>query len=105
MNVVPKVTTKQKTQRSDAPLPPASWVVSLLLFFSTDPSMVSAYMYPAGATGGQAAPQGPAAPTTSPAYSSYQPTPSQGYQVGGQGCSPPLGRPLGARPAPITPFS
>lgn len=66
--------------------------------------MVSTYVYPAGAAGGQAAPQGPAGPTTSPAYSSYQPTPSQGYQVGGQGRSPPPGGPLGARPAPITPF-
>ncbi|XP_024409559.2 hepatocyte growth factor-regulated tyrosine kinase substrate isoform X1 [Desmodus rotundus] len=45
-----------------------------------DPSMVSAYMYPAGATGTQAAPQGPAGPSASPAYSSYQPTPTQGYQ-------------------------
>lgn len=43
--------------------------------------MVSAYMYPAGAAGAQAAPQGPAGPTTSPAYSSYQPTPTQGYQT------------------------
>ncbi|XP_075760292.1 hepatocyte growth factor-regulated tyrosine kinase substrate isoform X2 [Pelodiscus sinensis] len=43
-----------------------------------DPGMVGAYMYPAG--GGQAAPQGQAAPTTTPAYSSYQPTPTQGYQ-------------------------
>nr|KAF6456362.1 hepatocyte growth factor-regulated tyrosine kinase substrate [Rousettus aegyptiacus] len=45
-----------------------------------DPSMVSAYMYPAGTTGAQAAPQGPAPASTSPAYSSYQPTPAQGYQ-------------------------
>lgn len=42
-------------------------------------------MYPAGAAGAQAAPQGPAGPTASPAYSSYQPTPTQGYQVGGWG--------------------
>lgn len=41
-------------------------------------------MYPAGAAGAQAAAQGPAGPTTSPAYSSYQPTPTQGYQVGGE---------------------
>ncbi|XP_019517503.1 PREDICTED: hepatocyte growth factor-regulated tyrosine kinase substrate isoform X1 [Hipposideros armiger] len=47
---------------------------------AADPSMVNAYMYPAGATGGQAAPQGPAGPSASPAYSSYQPTPTQGYQ-------------------------
>nr|KAF6415873.1 hepatocyte growth factor-regulated tyrosine kinase substrate [Molossus molossus] len=45
-----------------------------------DPSMVSTYMYPAGVAGAQAAPQGPAGPSTSPAYSSYQPTPTQGYQ-------------------------
>ncbi|XP_066090948.1 hepatocyte growth factor-regulated tyrosine kinase substrate isoform X1 [Saccopteryx bilineata] len=45
-----------------------------------DPSMVSAYMYPGGATGTQAASQGPAGPSASPAYSSYQPTPTQGYQ-------------------------
>ncbi|XP_072795935.1 hepatocyte growth factor-regulated tyrosine kinase substrate isoform X2 [Vicugna pacos] len=47
---------------------------------TADPSMVSAYMYPAGAAGTQAAPQGPPGPTASPAYSSYQPTPTQGYQ-------------------------
>ncbi|XP_051490960.1 hepatocyte growth factor-regulated tyrosine kinase substrate isoform X1 [Apus apus] len=46
----------------------------------TDPSMVNTYMYQAGTGSGQAAPQGPAAPTTTPAYSSYQPTPTQGYQ-------------------------
>lgn len=46
-------------------------------------------MYPAGAAGAQAAPQGPSGPTASPAYSSYQPTPTQGYQVGGRGSSPP----------------
>lgn len=50
--------------------------------FSPDPNMVNAYMYQAGGTNGQAAPppgQGP--PNTSPPYSNYQPTPSQGYQV------------------------
>ncbi|XP_059587888.1 hepatocyte growth factor-regulated tyrosine kinase substrate isoform X1 [Alligator mississippiensis] len=46
----------------------------------TDPGMVSAYMYQAGAGGGQATQQGQAVPTTTPAYSSYQPTPTQGYQ-------------------------
>ena len=51
-------------------------------------------MYPAGAAGTQAAPQGPAGPTTSPAYSSYQPTPTQGYQVGGEAAPSPT-RPLG----------
>ncbi|XP_010007897.1 PREDICTED: hepatocyte growth factor-regulated tyrosine kinase substrate, partial [Nestor notabilis] len=46
----------------------------------TDPSMVNAYMYQAGAGGGQAVQQGPTVPTTTPAYSSYQPTSTQGYQ-------------------------
>ncbi|XP_031207339.1 hepatocyte growth factor-regulated tyrosine kinase substrate isoform X4 [Mastomys coucha] len=47
---------------------------------TADPSMVSAYMYPTGAPGAQAAPQAQAGPTPSPAYSSYQPTPTPGYQ-------------------------
>ncbi|NWW98328.1 HGS kinase, partial [Caloenas nicobarica] len=47
----------------------------------TDPSMVNAYMYQPGTGSGQAAPQGPAVPTTTPAYSSYQPTATQGYQA------------------------
>ncbi|KAM6163942.1 hepatocyte growth factor-regulated tyrosine kinase substrate isoform 2-T2 [Rhynchocyon petersi] len=47
---------------------------------AADPNMVSAYMYPAGAGSTQAAPPGQPGPTTSPAYSSYQPTPTQGYQ-------------------------
>lgn len=55
-------------------------VLSQLTFVVTDPSMVSAYMYPTGAPGAQAAPQAQAGPTTSPAYSSYQPTPTPGYQ-------------------------
>ncbi|XP_067164758.1 hepatocyte growth factor-regulated tyrosine kinase substrate isoform X1 [Apteryx mantelli] len=46
----------------------------------TDPNMVNAYMYPPGAGSGQVAQQGQAVPTTTPAYSSYQPTPTQGYQ-------------------------
>ncbi|XP_037769763.1 hepatocyte growth factor-regulated tyrosine kinase substrate isoform X2 [Chelonia mydas] len=45
-----------------------------------DPNMVNAYVYQAGAGSGQAAPQGQVVPTTNPAYSSYQPTPTQGYQ-------------------------
>ncbi|XP_030390495.1 hepatocyte growth factor-regulated tyrosine kinase substrate isoform X3 [Gopherus evgoodei] len=45
-----------------------------------DPNMVNAYVYQAGAGGGQAAAQGQVVPTTNPAYSSYQPTPTQGYQ-------------------------
>ncbi|NXP45968.1 HGS kinase, partial [Heliornis fulica] len=55
----------------------------------TDPSMVNAYMYPPGAGGGQAAQQGQAVPTTTPAYSSYQPTPTQGYQATSQSQSIP----------------
>ncbi|EHB09332.1 Hepatocyte growth factor-regulated tyrosine kinase substrate [Heterocephalus glaber] len=47
---------------------------------AADPSMVSAYMYPAGAPGSQAASQAPAGPAPSSAYSSYQPTPAPGYQ-------------------------
>ncbi|XP_036268105.1 hepatocyte growth factor-regulated tyrosine kinase substrate isoform X2 [Pipistrellus kuhlii] len=46
-----------------------------------DPSVVSTYMYSAAVTGAQTAPQGPAGPAASPAYSSYQPTPTQGYQA------------------------
>ncbi|XP_043384569.1 hepatocyte growth factor-regulated tyrosine kinase substrate isoform X7 [Chelonia mydas] len=45
-----------------------------------NPNMVNAYVYQAGAGSGQAAPQGQVVPTTNPAYSSYQPTPTQGYQ-------------------------
>ncbi|NXU60006.1 HGS kinase, partial [Turnix velox] len=60
---------------------------SALPVTGTDPSMVSAYMYqPAG--GGQAQ-QGQAVPTTTPAYSSYQPTPTQGYQAPSQSQSIP----------------
>ena len=43
--------------------------------------MVNAYMYQTAGTNGQPAPPGQAPPTTSPPYSSYQPTPTQGYQV------------------------
>ncbi|XP_066469885.1 hepatocyte growth factor-regulated tyrosine kinase substrate isoform X2 [Tiliqua scincoides] len=49
----------------------------------TDPNMVSTYMYPAGTNSAHTAPQGQAVPTTNPAYSSYQPTPTQGYQNAG----------------------
>ncbi|KAG7262645.1 hypothetical protein CRUP_001485, partial [Coryphaenoides rupestris] len=48
---------------------------------ATDPNMVNAYMYQTAGTNGQpAGPPGQAPPTTSPPYSSYQPTPTQGYQ-------------------------
>lgn len=48
--------------------------------------MVNAYMYQPGAGSGQAAPQGAAVPTTTPAYSSYQPTATQGYQASAVAC-------------------
>uniref|UniRef100_A0A8C5KVV3 Hepatocyte growth factor-regulated tyrosine kinase substrate n=1 Tax=Jaculus jaculus TaxID=51337 RepID=A0A8C5KVV3_JACJA len=47
---------------------------------TADPSMVNTYMYPTGAPGAPAAPQAQAGPTASPAYSSYQPTPTPAYQ-------------------------
>uniref|UniRef100_G1KT54 Hepatocyte growth factor-regulated tyrosine kinase substrate n=1 Tax=Anolis carolinensis TaxID=28377 RepID=G1KT54_ANOCA len=47
----------------------------------TDPNMVGTYMYSTGTNSAQTAPQGQPVPTTNPAYSSYQPTPTQGYQV------------------------
>lgn len=42
---------------------------------------MNAYMYQPGTSSGQGPQQGPAVPTTTPAYSSYQPTPTQGYQA------------------------
>uniref|UniRef100_A0A4W4G341 Hepatocyte growth factor-regulated tyrosine kinase substrate n=1 Tax=Electrophorus electricus TaxID=8005 RepID=A0A4W4G341_ELEEL len=48
---------------------------------ATDPNMVNAYMYQTAGTGGQPAAPGQAPPTTSPAYTSYQPTSTQAYQV------------------------
>lgn len=56
-------------------------VASISALSAPDPSMVNAYMYQPGAGSGQAAQQGQAVPTTTPAYSSYQPTPTQGYQA------------------------
>ncbi|XP_066560246.1 hepatocyte growth factor-regulated tyrosine kinase substrate isoform X3 [Amia ocellicauda] len=47
---------------------------------ATDPNMVNAYLYQAAGSSGQSAAPGQAVPTTSPAYSSYQPTPTQAYQ-------------------------
>lgn len=69
------------TMYMSQPAPAASGPYPSMPAAAADPSMVSAYMYPAGAAGAQAAAQGPAGPTTSPAYSSYQPTPTQGYQT------------------------
>uniref|UniRef100_A0A3P9C0L6 Hepatocyte growth factor-regulated tyrosine kinase substrate n=1 Tax=Maylandia zebra TaxID=106582 RepID=A0A3P9C0L6_9CICH len=63
---------------------------------TTDPNMVNAYMYPPPGTNGQPAPPpGQAPPTTSPPYSTYQPTPTQGYQnVASQAQSmPPMSQP------------
>uniref|UniRef100_A0AAY4BP49 FYVE-type domain-containing protein n=1 Tax=Denticeps clupeoides TaxID=299321 RepID=A0AAY4BP49_9TELE len=48
---------------------------------ATDPNMVNAYMYQNTGTAGQPAAPGQTPPTSNPAYSSYQPTPAQGYQV------------------------
>lgn len=88
MYLVLKDTTKGEPQ--EGAFSSHSVILNQLIFLVTDPSMVSAYMYPAGAPGAQAAPQAQAGPTTSPAYSSYQPTPTPGYQVCGQGNQPPL---------------
>lgn len=49
--------------------------------FLLDPNMVNAYMYQTAGTSGQPAAPGQAPPTTTPAYTNYQPTPTQGYQV------------------------
>ncbi|KAM4691246.1 hepatocyte growth factor-regulated tyrosine kinase substrate isoform 2-T2 [Rhinophrynus dorsalis] len=54
----------------------------------TDPNMVNAYMYPAGSA--PAAQQGQAVPTTNPAYTSYQPTPTQAYQNVASQSLPPM---------------
>ncbi|XP_026074603.1 hepatocyte growth factor-regulated tyrosine kinase substrate-like isoform X4 [Carassius auratus] len=48
---------------------------------ATDPNMVNAYMYQNAGTSGQPAAPGQAPPTSSPAYTNYQPTPTQGYQA------------------------
>ncbi|XP_034750325.1 hepatocyte growth factor-regulated tyrosine kinase substrate isoform X2 [Etheostoma cragini] len=61
-----------------------------------DPNMVDAYMYQASSSNVQPAPppgQGP--PTTSPPYSNYQPTPTQGYQnaVSQAQSMPPMSQP------------
>ncbi|XP_038598843.1 hepatocyte growth factor-regulated tyrosine kinase substrate isoform X2 [Tachyglossus aculeatus] len=68
----------------------------------TEPSMVSAYMYPAGTGGGQAA---QAVPTTNPAYSSYQPTPTQGYQNVASQAPQSLPPPISQPPPPPPPQS
>ncbi|TRY93198.1 hypothetical protein DNTS_006320 [Danionella cerebrum] len=47
---------------------------------ATDPNMVNAYMYQNASASGQTAAPGQAPPTTTPAYTNYQPTPTQGYQ-------------------------
>lgn len=71
-------------------------LASVFVPSTIDPSMVNAYMYQPGAGSGQAAQQGQAVPTTTPAYSSYQPTPTQGYQASeGRVACDWLGRGLG----------
>ncbi|XP_016323046.1 hepatocyte growth factor-regulated tyrosine kinase substrate-like isoform X4 [Sinocyclocheilus anshuiensis] len=47
---------------------------------ATDPNMVNAYMYQTAGTSGQPSAPGQAPPTTTPAYTNYQPTSTQGYQ-------------------------
>ncbi|XP_076866192.1 hepatocyte growth factor-regulated tyrosine kinase substrate isoform X3 [Brachyhypopomus gauderio] len=47
---------------------------------ATDPNMVNAYMYQTAGPGAQPAAPGQAPPTTSPAYTTYQPTSTQAYQ-------------------------
>ncbi|XP_051996038.1 hepatocyte growth factor-regulated tyrosine kinase substrate-like isoform X1 [Xyrauchen texanus] len=47
---------------------------------ATDPNMVNAYMYQTAGNSGQPAAPGQAPPTTTSAYTNYQPTPTQGYQ-------------------------
>ncbi|XP_051987998.1 hepatocyte growth factor-regulated tyrosine kinase substrate isoform X3 [Xyrauchen texanus] len=47
---------------------------------ATDPNMVNAYMYQTAGNNGQPAAPGQAPPSTTPAYTNYQPTPTQGYQ-------------------------
>lgn len=71
-------------------------VTSISALSTPDPNMVNAYMYQPGAGSGQAAQQGQAVPTTTPAYSSYQPTPTQGYQASeGRAACGGLGRSAG----------
>uniref|UniRef100_A0AAY4BP31 Hepatocyte growth factor-regulated tyrosine kinase substrate n=1 Tax=Denticeps clupeoides TaxID=299321 RepID=A0AAY4BP31_9TELE len=62
---------------------------------ATDPNMVNAYMYQNTGTAGQPAAPGQTPPTSNPAYSSYQPTPAQGYQM-----APPGGPQQQAQPQP-----
>uniref|UniRef100_A0A8C5X8Y8 Hepatocyte growth factor-regulated tyrosine kinase substrate n=1 Tax=Malurus cyaneus samueli TaxID=2593467 RepID=A0A8C5X8Y8_9PASS len=67
----------------------------------TDPGMVNAYMYQPGTSAGQGPQQGPAVPTTTPAYSSYQPTPTQGYQASEAAQPAATGQGLGHSPVPV----
>ncbi|KAM4662973.1 hepatocyte growth factor-regulated tyrosine kinase substrate isoform 2-T2 [Discoglossus pictus] len=53
-----------------------------------DPSMVNAYMYPANTA--PTSQQGQPVPTTNPAYTSYQPTPTQAYQNAASQSLPPM---------------
>lgn len=83
MNVLGSKSYEKENLKRSAPCtfpPPTLWLNRLL--FVADPNMVSAYMYPAGPPGTQAAPQAQAGPAPSSAYSTYQPSPAAGYQVG-----------------------
>ncbi|KAL4648717.1 hepatocyte growth factor-regulated tyrosine kinase substrate-like isoform X1 [Arapaima gigas] len=66
---------------------------------AADPNMVNAYMYQTPGSSGQPAPPTQAPPTTSPAYSSYQPTSTQGYQ---SAVSQAQSLPLMSQPPPPT---
>lgn len=70
-------------------------VSSISALFASDPNVVNAYMYQPGAGSGQAAQQGQAVPTTTPAYSSYQPAATQGYQASESSCCRAAGGQLG----------
>ena len=71
-------------------------VSSISALFASDPNVVNAYMYQPGAGSGQAAQQGQAVPTTTPAYSSYQPAATQGYQASESSCCRAAGGQLSA---------
>ncbi|XP_053309162.1 hepatocyte growth factor-regulated tyrosine kinase substrate isoform X2 [Spea bombifrons] len=69
----------QPGQATSAPYPP-------MQVAGTDPGMVNAYMYPASSS----AQQGQQVPTTNPAYTTYQPTPTQPYQNAASQSLPPM---------------
>ncbi|CAH2291773.1 hepatocyte growth factor-regulated tyrosine kinase substrate isoform X2 [Pelobates cultripes] len=71
----------QPGQATSAPYPP-------MQVPGTDPNMVNAYMYQGGSA--PSAQQGQPVPTTNPAYTSYQPTPTQPYQNVASQSLPPM---------------